>query len=133
MLGHFAEIILVAQIHKKFFRPVTLPRETALSYFAYLFYYYFWMLLYFLRTIKLLDIIFHRCFWYYSGIYFTILNLFTVSPPLLKDILVYFGAHFGLCLSIIGNGSPFYLMKFCTDAFHIILTVSTLIYIFIFL
>ena len=45
---------------------------------------------------------------------------------MLGAILMYCGAHFGVCFSIFESWSPSYLMKFYTDVFCITLTVNIL-------
>ena len=69
---------------------------------------------------------FYRCSWYYTEV---CLNketfLHTASPPLLGAILRYFGAHFGVCSSIIESCSHLTLWNF-VHVFCIILTINVL-------
>ena len=127
--GLLKGIILLIQIQKIVFTPVTLPREALVRFCnSNLCIVTFLMFLNFLRTIQLVHITFlYKCSWYYTEVYLNKeIFLHTASPPLLGAILRYFGPHFGVCSSIIESCShPPSLWNF-VHVFCIILTINVL-------
>ena len=99
--GSFEGIILVIQMHKNIFAPVTLPRGVVLSYFLPFFVYrYFFDVPLFLENhsvashcyLRMLSVLLRGSPHYGSP--------FTASFPLLGAILRSFEAHFGGMISI---------------------------------
>ena len=102
--GPFEGIILVIQMHKVVFTPVTLPRRAVLRYFLPIFVYqYLFMILYFLGTIQLL----------LNNIFKDFLGITTRFTSPFHSISSA-GSHFGLILCMLFySWEIFYLMKFC--------------------
>lgn len=108
--GPFEGIILVIQMHKVVFTPVTLPRRAVLRYFLPIFVYqYLFMILYFLGTIQLL----------LNNIFTDFLGITTRFTSPFHSISSA-GIHFGLTLCMLFySWEIFYLMKFCSYVFCI--------------
>ena len=120
--GTLKGIILVVEIHKIVFNPITFFGRVILTFLI--------LLLFWCSSISWETF---NCYTSFLADVFginqrrsSLKKRFTVSTPLPGAFLRYFGDHFGVCFSIFETCSLSYLIKFCTDAFCIILTVNKL-------